>query len=70
MKYWDEKFETMPEEEMKRFQLDHLKKTIKWVYERIPFYKKKFDDKGAKLEDLKTLEDLSKFPFTVFFKVI
>jgi phenylacetate-CoA ligase len=65
MKYWDEKFETMPEEEMKRFQLDHLKKTTKWVYERVPFYKKEFDDKGAKPEDLKTLEDLSKFPFTV-----
>ena len=59
MKYWDEKFETMPEVEMKRFQLDHLKKTVKWVYEKIPFYKRKFDEKGAKPEDLKTLEDLS-----------
>ncbi len=65
MKYWDEKFETMPEEEMRKFQLEHLKKTVKWVYERIPFYRKKFDEKGVKPEDLKTLEDLSKFPFTV-----
>jgi phenylacetate-CoA ligase len=65
MKYWDEKFETMPEEEMRKVQLDHLKKTLKWVYERIPFYKKKFDEKGVKPEGVKTLEDLSKFPFTV-----
>ena len=65
MKYWDEKFETMPEEEMRKFQLEHLKKTLKWVYERIPFYKKKFDEKGVKPEDVKNLEDLSKFPFTV-----
>ena len=65
MKYWDEKFETMPEEEMRKFQLEHLKKTLKWVYERVPFYKKKFDEKGVKPEDLKNLEDLSKFPFTV-----
>ncbi len=65
MKYWDEKFETMPEEEMRRFQLEHLKKTLKWVYERIPFYKKKFDEKGVKPEDVKNLEDLSKIPFTV-----
>ena len=65
MKYWDEKFETMPEEEMRKAQLEHLKKTLKWVYERIPFYKKKFDEKGVKPEGVKNLEDLSKFPFTV-----
>src|SRR4030042_4438906 len=65
MKYWDEKFETIPEEEMRKFQLDHLKKTLKWVYERIPFYKRKIDEKGIKPGDLRTLEDLSKIPFTV-----
>ena len=65
MKYWDEKFETMPPEEMRKFQLEHLKKTLKWVYEKIPFYKNGFDEKGVKPDDLKTLEDLSKFPFTV-----
>jgi len=65
MKYWDEKFETMPEEEMRKVQLEHLRKTLKWVYERIPFYKKKFDEKGVKPEDIKNLEDLSNFPFTV-----
>ena len=65
MKYWDEKFETMPEEEMKKFQLEHLKKTLKWVYEKVSFYRNKFDEKGVKPEDLNTLEDLSKFPFSV-----
>ena len=65
MKYWDEKFETMPGEEMRKFQLEHLKKTVKWVYEKVSFYRKKFDERGVKPEDLKTLEDLSRFPFTV-----
>jgi phenylacetate-CoA ligase len=65
MKYWDEKFETLSPEEMKKFQLEHLKKTLKWVYEKIPFYKNMFDEKGVKPDDLKTLEDLPKFPFTV-----
>jgi phenylacetate-CoA ligase len=65
MKYWDEKFETMLPEEMKKFQLEHLKKTLKWVYEKIPFYKNTFDEKGVKPDDLRTLEDLSKFPFSV-----
>ena len=63
--YWDEKFETMSPEEMRKFQLEHLKKTLKWVYEKIPFYKNAFDEKGVKPDDLKTLEDLSKFPFSV-----
>jgi phenylacetate-CoA ligase len=55
----------MPGEELRKFQLEHLRKTVKWVYERVPFYKKKFDEKGVKPDDLKVLEDLSKFPFTV-----
>jgi len=65
MKYWDEKFETMQPEEMRKFQLEHLKKTLKWVYEKIPLYKNTFDEKGVKPDDLKTLEDLAKFPVTV-----
>jgi len=64
MKYWDEKIETMPLEEMRKLQLDNLKKTLKWVYQRVPFYKKKFEEIGFKPEDLNTLEDLSNLPFT------
>ena len=65
MKYWNEKFETMSEDEMRKHQLESLKKTVKWVYERIPFYKNKFDDAGFRPEDLKKLEDLGKLPFMV-----
>ncbi|HUL32221.1 MAG TPA: phenylacetate--CoA ligase [Thermodesulfobacteriota bacterium] len=64
MKYWNEKIETMPAEEMRKFQLENLKKTVKWVYDKVSFYKNKFDEVGFKLEDLKELEDLSKLPFT------
>jgi len=64
MKYWNEKIETMPAEEMRKLQLENLKKTVKWVYDKIPFYKNKFDELGLKPEDLKELEDLSKLPFT------
>jgi phenylacetate-CoA ligase len=63
-KYWDEKFETMPIEEMKEFQLSHLKKTLEWVYGRVPFYKNRFDQNGVKPEDIRALEDLSRLPFT------
>ena len=65
MEFWNEKFEVMPPEEIRTFQLEQLKKTVKWVYERVPFYKNKFDEKAVKPEDIKSLEDLSKFPFSV-----
>jgi len=64
MKYWNEEIETMPLEGMRKLQLENLKKTLEWVYGRIPLYKGKFDAVGFKPEDLKELEDLSKLPFT------
>ena len=62
---WDEKFEAMSTDEMQAFQLQALQKTVAWVYERVPFYKKKFDETGLKPGDVKALEDLGKLPFTV-----
>jgi len=62
---WDEKFETMSTDEMQAFQLEKLKETVAWVYEKIPFYKKKFDELGVQPGDVKSLDDLGKFPFTV-----
>jgi len=63
--YWDEKFETMDFEQRQAFQLEKLQETLRWVYERVPFYQKAFDEKGVKPADCQKLEDLSKFPFTV-----
>lgn len=64
-KFWDEKFETMNESGMKAFQLEKLRETIAWVYDKVPFYKSAFDEKGVKPSDLQKLEDIAKFPFTV-----
>ncbi|MEW5721847.1 MAG: phenylacetate--CoA ligase [Thermodesulfobacteriota bacterium] len=63
--YWDEKFETMDLERLRAFQLGKLQETLKWVYEKVPFYKKVFDEKGVRPQDCQTLEDLRHFPFTV-----
>ena len=54
----------MPYEEMRMFQLENLKKTVGRVYNKVPFYKTKFDERRVRPEDLQCLEDLSKFPFT------
>ncbi len=63
--FWNEKFECMSLKEIEAFQLQSLQKTIKWVYQKVSFYRKKFDEVGIKPDDIKSLEDLSKFPFTV-----
>jgi phenylacetate-CoA ligase len=65
MKFWDEKFETMSVEAMQDFQFTQLKKTVNWVYEKIPFYKNKLEDMGIKPNDIKLLGDLARLPFTV-----
>ncbi len=62
---WNDKFECMPVEELKKFQLEKLKETVTWVSEKVPFYKKKFKEMGIKAGDLKGLEDIAKLPFTV-----
>ena len=63
--YWDEKFETMPPAEIQKFQLRKLKETVAWVYEHVPFYRRKLDEKGIKPNSIKSLEDLARLSFTV-----
>lgn len=64
-KYWNEKIETMPPEELKRHQLKKLKEIAKHCYDNSSFYKKKFDKVGLKPENIRSLDDLKKIPFTV-----
>ena len=58
------KMETMPRNKIRELQLERLQKTVHLVYETVPFYKKKFKDLKIKPEDIKTLEDIRKLPFT------
>jgi phenylacetate-CoA ligase len=64
-RYWNEKIETMPREELRKYQLQLLKEKVKFCYENTAFYKKKFKSAGITPEDIKTLEDIQKIPFTV-----
>ena len=56
--------ECMDRESMKKLQLERLQQTVKTCYEKVPFYRKKFDKMGIKPEDIKSLEDITKLPFT------
>ena len=60
---YDRKMETMSRAEMRALQLQRLQEIVKYAYENVPVYKKKYDEVGVKPEDIKTLEDIEKLPF-------
>ena len=64
IEYWNPQIERMPVDELKELQEQKLKELVHYVYQHSPFYRKKFDDAGVKPEDIKTLDDVKKLPFT------
>ena len=64
IEYWNPQVERMPVDELKELQEQKLKELVHYVYQHSPFYRKKFDDAGVKPEDIKTLDDVKKLPFT------
>ncbi|MCA8906547.1 MAG: phenylacetate--CoA ligase, partial [Rhodospirillaceae bacterium] len=60
-----EPIEKASRDELAAVQLERLRWTLNHAYANSPFYKKRFDDAGVHPDDLKTLSDLAKFPFTV-----
>ena len=49
---------------LRKVQSERLVSMVKRCYENVPFYHKKFDEMGIKPEDIKSIDDLSKLPFT------
>ncbi|MBW1644553.1 MAG: phenylacetate--CoA ligase [Deltaproteobacteria bacterium] len=57
-------FETMTREDLEAVQLRRLRATIERVYNSVPFYVKKFKEAGLTPEDIQSLDDLKRIPFT------
>jgi len=51
-------------DEINALQLQRLKWTLAHAYENVPLYRRKFDEAGVHPDDVKTIEDIAKFPFT------
>ena len=64
-KYFSPEIETASRDYLHAVQSARLIKTVKRCYENIPFYKAKFDEIGLKPEDIHSIDDISKLPFTV-----
>lgn len=65
MKIFNKKAETMSRKDMEALQLERMRKIVRYAYDNVPFYKKKYDDAGFDPDSLKTLNDVNRIPFTV-----
>ena len=59
-----EPIEIASRDEISALQFHRMKRTLKHAYENSPFYRQRFDEHGVHPEELKTLADIAKFPFT------
>ena len=58
------KEETLSRADMEALQLARLQETVTRVYEKVPYYRAKMDEAGVKPQDIQSLADLAKLPFT------
>jgi phenylacetate-CoA ligase len=56
--------ESMPRETLERLQFERLKAKVGDVYEKVPFYRRTLKEKGVTPDDIQSLADLTKLPFT------
>jgi phenylacetate-CoA ligase len=61
---FNEEFETLPREALEALQLKRLQQVAQRVYHTVGFYKRAFDEAGVTPDDIQTLEDIRKLPFT------
>ena len=61
---YNEEYETLPREVLEALQLKRLKQVVQRVYHTVGFYRRVFDEAGVTPDDIKTLDDLKRFPFT------
>lgn len=61
---WDKNVECASRKAVQEVQLERLKHLVASAYEKVPFYRKRFDEIGLKPEHIKTLKDIEKIPFT------
>lgn len=61
--FWDKKNETLKGEKLEALQLKRLKQTIRQSL-KVEFYKKRLAENNIRPEDIKTLDDIRKIPFT------
>ena len=63
-KYWNKEMETLPPERYHKIQEERLMKQLDYVWENSGLYREKYRSAGVERNDIKSLSDISKLPFT------
>ena len=61
--YYQPEIETASREQMREWQNERLVKQIRHVWDNVPYYRKKMEEKGVTPDDIKGVDDLKKLPF-------
>ncbi|MCZ7661950.1 MAG: phenylacetate--CoA ligase [Thermoleophilia bacterium] len=61
---WNREYETMSREELRELQYKRLQMSLRWAYDNVPFYRERWERERVKPQDVKSLDDLWKIPFT------
>lgn len=64
-KYWNKSMECATVDEIKSLQSFRLSQTVRKVYENVPYYRARMEKSGVTPDDIRTVEDLHKLPFTI-----
>ncbi|BEH10275.1 MULTISPECIES: phenylacetate--CoA ligase [Geobacter] len=64
MQIWDQQYECMQREELEQLQLERLQATLNRAFKNVTCYRNKFTERGIVPEDIQSLDDLKKLPFT------
>lgn len=64
MAYYQEELECINRDELKKLQSERLVWQVKRMYENVELFRRRMDEKGLKPEDIKSVDDLSKLPFS------
>ncbi len=61
-RYWDREMETASREKLDQIQSERLVALVKRVYEKVPLYRERMNQKGVTPSDIKSIADLYKLP--------
>ena len=61
--YYQPEIETMPYEHLRALQNERLLKQVRHVWDNVPYYRKKMEEKGVTIDDIQSIDDLYKLPF-------
>ena len=61
--YYQPEIETMPHEQLRQLQNERFMKQLRHVWDNVPYYRQKMEDKGVSIDDIHSVDDLHKLPF-------